>query len=182
MVAIEHQLEVGLADSLDDGFGLRAGAEEIARRVVVVQRLNQDRHAVRRGLHTGVLQVCFEGRFGLRAFGETGHHVDIWRPDPKGIGDGLVNRGAGVGFAKRKRREAIFAGCPTRCVEAEHCQACFLQRGVNRGRVGVVGPVAFDGVKACTVGSADGVGEGQFCPQKAEIGREFGHLSRPTGR
>ena len=42
VIAVEHQLEVGRAHSLDDPAGHLCMVQEIARRVILVQRLDQD--------------------------------------------------------------------------------------------------------------------------------------------
>jgi hypothetical protein len=57
VIAVEHEPEVVFSDGLDDLLGLIGCAEEVARRVVAVERLDEDDHALLRGGVAGVAQV-----------------------------------------------------------------------------------------------------------------------------
>jgi len=177
---LKHQFQVRQIQIRNDLRGLFRGRQKIPRRIIMIQRFNQDRQIGR--LRTGITQVVGKASRGLCPLGKTRHHMHGPAVDCAGIGDGLINRGAGLRPAPGQGAQPVFAPrhIAPRRIQAQHRQAGFEQRGAHGLCVMVIGPVTFHRVKSRTFGRANGVGQGQFGPQKPQIGGKFGHTSHST--
>jgi hypothetical protein len=99
MLTVEHQLQVCHTDCSDDEMGLFGGLQKIPRRVMPVDRFDQDRDSRDRRLSGGIGQVRHVHSPGVSPAGETGHDMDHLSLDPGGLGKGLIDGGAGLGLA-----------------------------------------------------------------------------------
>ena len=81
MIALEDQPKVFCPDQKDNAARLIGGCQKIPRRIVAVQRLDQDRQTVWLGHGGSETQVFNECRMGTRPDGKSRHDMDIWRAD-----------------------------------------------------------------------------------------------------
>ena len=176
MIAVEHQLQIGCANSIDDAACLICMVQEIAWRVMMVQRFDQEGDVAVAG--GGIAQIVNKTAFRRFPFCTSGHHVDLRAVDQCGISQRCINRGAGIINASCKGGKPVLArgNISARCVQPQHHKAVSVERSLHRAGIFRIGPVAFNRVKSGRACRVDGIGKRPVRPQKPQIGRKGCHI------
>ena len=182
VIAVEHQPQVRRAHSFDDPPRLVGMVQEISRRVMMVQRLDQEgdirRHA------GGVAKILDETGLGPHALGKAGHGMDVRCGDGPGIGDRQVNCRPCLILASRYRGQPVIPAShiAAQRVQPQHDKAGRIECRFHICRVMVIGPMAFDSVKSGCVRRMDGLDQRTVSPQKPQIGRKLRHSSHSMSK
>ena len=94
MVAIEHKRDIRFSDLGNNCTRLICRFEEIARRVIMIERLDQDRNTMQVCSITGITKVGDKGIMRGRPAGQSGHNVDATGVDRDGVLHSLIKSGA----------------------------------------------------------------------------------------
>ena len=180
MIDVEHDLQVGCADRGDDVRRRLERRVEIAGRVALVERLEEERQPVLGGLGGGALEIAYENRPALvELLGRNlaRHGMDGDRAGGDAIGDRLVDRRREFLFATGHRTEAeVLPRLADRGVDAEKREPV-PHTGLPHPFGGdVVRPVQLDRLEAGRGRRVDPVKERLVGPEESEIGGEPGHL------
>ena len=181
MVKVELELQIGVADLVDDPHRVGRRVQEIAGDVAVVDRLDDDGDAVARralGRVTQILDVHPLGRASVAALRhEAGHRVHEPATGRLGVDERLVDPGAKLRLAARQRRHPALARGPVsgRHVEQRLGEPVPAQcRRDGFWRV-VVGAEIFDRLKTAFRGGSKPVEKPDVLKDKAQIRGEFRH-------
>ena len=176
MIAVEHQLQIGCANSIDDTTRLIRVVQEIAWRVNMIQRFDQEGDVALAG--GGITQIVDKTTFRRLPFCTSRHHVNLRAVDQCGIGQRCINGGAGIIGASRKGGKPVLArrNIAARRVQPQHHEAGSFERSLHRAGIFRIGPVAFNRAKPGRTCRVDGIDKRPVSPQKPQIGRKGCHM------
>ena len=185
MVKVEQQLDVGRADlRAQQGRGLRR-IDKIARHVVPVNRLEQQRapgarRQRRRPAQVGEQRLAIGLRIGPVG-NDARHHVQAGHRQRLGVDERPFEPGHEFRFAPRQRGQPAFARRPVagRQIEERHFDAGGLRprRHLRRG-IGV-GKMEFDGREPRSRRGGETLGERHFGKQHRQVGGKTRHATNP---
>ena len=182
VIAVEHQFQIWLVQVFNDRSRLGCCFQEVARRIELIQRLNQDCNASHIGHPRRDVKVVSEDAMRLRPFSDPRHDVDRFRIDGFRVFDGFDDCVEGLFLPARNSAKTIVSGgdVPAPRIEAQHAQSGVVQRLANLARGAIVGPVAFHGVEPRGLRRTNGFRQTVVGPQEAKVRREFGQSAHST--
>mmetsp|Transcript_23922 Transcript_23922/g.43493 ORF Transcript_23922/g.43493 Transcript_23922/m.43493 type:complete len:284 (+) Transcript_23922:627-1478(+) len=179
VIAIKHKFQVRRAHIRNDLNGLIRGLQKVPRRIVAVQRLDQNGPLARH--LAGISKVRHKRLMRRRTSGKACHYMHRPCIYHSGISQSLIDRSPRLALTSGQSRQPILAPrhiTPPR-VQAQHRQSRVVQRRAHIRSGHIIRPMTLHRIKTRRLRRTNGIRQRPVRPQEPQICRKTRHVSSP---